>query len=45
MCKDGYIETKKGICESCKVINPSCKTCRYLNEYFYKNHRQFFNFF
>ena len=32
-CKDGYIETKKGVCESCKVINPGCSKCRYQNNY------------
>ena len=30
MCKEEFIETKKGVCESCKKIYPGCKSCFYV---------------
>jgi len=30
-CKEGYIESSEGICESCDSINPGCYECHYEN--------------
>ena len=32
-CKDGYIETSEGVCESCSNINSGCNKCHYENDY------------
>ena len=32
-CKDGYIESSEGICESCNSINSGCNKCHYENDY------------
>jgi hypothetical protein len=32
-CKDGYIETSEGKCESCNYANSGCNKCHYENEY------------
>ena len=32
-CKDGYIETSEGICESCTNVNFGCNKCHYENDY------------
>ena len=33
MCKTGYIEKTKGVCESCETINEGCIECHYENNY------------
>ena len=30
-CKDGYIESFKGMCQECKVVNNGCTKCHYEN--------------
>ena len=32
-CKDGYIESSPGICETCGKINEGCLDCHYENNY------------
>ena len=32
-CKDGYIETSKGICETCNSVNYGCNLCHYEENY------------
>ena len=32
-CKEGYIESSKGICKTCNLINEGCKQCHYENDY------------
>ena len=32
-CKEGYIESSEGICESCYKVNEGCNYCHYENEY------------
>ena len=33
MCKTGYIEKTKGVCEPCDTINDGCIECHYENDY------------
>ena len=33
MCKTGFIEKTKGVCEPCKTINEGCIECHYENDY------------
>ena len=33
MCKTGYIEKAKGVCEPCETINEGCIECHYEDEY------------
>ena len=32
-CKDGYLETEKGLCEPCFIVNEGCKSCYYDSQY------------
>jgi len=32
-CKSGYLETSKGICELCDIVNKGCKECNYTESY------------
>jgi len=32
-CIQGYLETSKGVCESCDVINKGCLNCEYKKDY------------
>ena len=32
-CKDGYIESSQGICETCDSVNEGCYQCHYENSY------------
>ena len=32
-CKEGYIETSKGVCEPCDSVNEGCKFCEYVTKY------------
>ena len=32
-CKEGYIETSKGICQSCGSVNEGCNECEYTDKY------------
>ena len=34
MCKTGYIEKTKGVCEPCDTINDGCIECHYEDNYF-----------
>ena len=32
-CKSGYLETSKGLCESCDIVNKGCENCIYNEAY------------
>jgi hypothetical protein len=32
-CKSGYLETSKGLCESCDLVNKGCLNCTYKEDY------------
>ena len=32
-CLTGYLETSKGVCESCGIVNEGCLNCKYTKDY------------
>ena len=32
-CLTGYLETSKGVCESCEIVNKGCLNCKYKKDY------------
>ena len=32
-CLTGYLETSKGVCESCDIVNKGCLNCEYKEDY------------